>query len=117
MVLSWSFRWVEVVAMARWKSCHGLDERQYEVPQVVVAVDAGKRRQEPRTERVASEERRFVLWKILSAKRYGHTGTRLPVPAISRSIIAFSRLIKDERVSKILRSTLMIWSASFAGHT
>lgn len=61
MVLSRSLRWIEVVAMARWKRRHRLDEGQNEVPQIVVAVDTGKRRQEPRAERIASEESCFVL--------------------------------------------------------
>lgn len=47
--------------MARWKRRHRLDEGQNEVPQIVVAVDTGKRRQEPRAERIASEESCFVL--------------------------------------------------------
>ena len=116
-ILIWCFRRVKVVTVARRQRSHGLDEWNDQVTQVTVPVDLSEGRQEPRASRIAPEQGSVAVC-VRSVTYPGSLQPgNSPVRAISLSIIAFKRAIKEFRVSNKLSRTLMIWSTSPGGQT
>jgi len=113
-ILVRSFRRINFVSGSRWHVNHGIEKRLNETSKVVISVKPRKRRKESSIWWVSSEKLCLGIY-IKVRNNPSFILERIPVWAISRSIMTLIRFNSDVRESKMFSRTAIIISTSEGG--